>query len=133
MIYALDTNIIIHLLRQDKQVLAARNLAENSGVSFVIPPMVDYEIQRGFFYKPLPKKEKAYMEVKKRYGVGDTGLNVWTCAARLYASLRQKGFTVSDSDILIAAFCLENGYPLVTANIRDFENMSELRIINWQG
>ena len=57
--------------------------------------------------------------------------NVWLCAARIYAELYTKRFTITDADILIAAFCMENGYTLVTANIKDFENIDGLQIVNW--
>jgi len=38
---------------------------------------------------------------------------------------------LADNDIYIAAFCLLNGYTLVTRNTKDFENIAELQQVNW--
>ena len=38
---------------------------------------------------------------------------------------------VGDADILIAAFCLENDYTLVTNNTKDFVNIKGLLINDW--
>ena len=57
--------------------------------------------------------------------------NIWRRAANLYSDLRHKGFTVGDADILIAAFCLENGYTLVTNNTKDFVHIDELMLVDW--
>ena len=93
--------------------------------------MAFYEIQRGLLYKPSPKKEKIYFALRKHYGVGDMNTEMWVRAAHIYVELRHKGFTTSDDDIYIAAFCLINGYTLVTRNTKDFENIAGLHIENW--
>jgi len=56
---------------------------------------------------------------------------MWVKAAHIYADLRKMGFTVSDDDIFIAAFCLLNEYTLVTRNTKDFENITGLQQVNW--
>ncbi len=55
----------------------------------------------------------------------------WENAANIYAELYRKRFTVKDADIVIAAFCLANGYTLVTNNISDFKNIDGLQFIDW--
>ena len=57
MIYALDANIIIHYLRKTPKLLNNFNAAVIHGCNFVIPKMVNYEIQRGFSIYPAPNKE----------------------------------------------------------------------------
>ena len=47
MTYAIDTNTLIFLLNKDEQVVKKRDEAILAGCRFVIPPIVDYEIQRG--------------------------------------------------------------------------------------
>ena len=131
MIYALDTNIIIHLLNRDKPVTAKKDEAISVGARFIIPPVVDYEIQRGLLYKPSPKKERIYLAFRNYYGVGEMTAEMWVHSAHIYAKLRRNSFTVADGDIFIAAFCLANGYILVTRNTRDFENIEGLQFVNW--
>ena len=99
--------------------------------SGIIPPFVNYEIKRGLMIKPVPAHEKAYVIICANCSLEEMTFNVWLCAARIYAELYTKRFTVIDADILIAAFCMENGYTLVTANIKDFENIDGLQIVNW--
>ena len=110
MIYALDTNTLIFLLNNDEKVMDKRDTAVLAGHRFIIPPIVNYEIQRGLLYKPSPKKEKIYFSLRRHYGVGFIDSDMWVKAAHIYAQLRKNGFTVSDDDIFIAAFCLLNGF-----------------------
>ena len=131
MTYALDTNTIIFMLNKDKKVNENRDRAVLAGSRFIIPPIVDYEIQRGLLYKPSPNKEKIYFALRKHYGVGLAEPDMWVKAAHIYVELRKKSYTVCDDDIFIAAFCLLHGYTLVTRNIRDFLNISEMKYVNW--
>ena len=131
MIYALDTNTLIFLMNGDVNVIGKRNEAIFGGDRFIIPPVVDYEIQRGLLYKPTPRKERNYFSLRQHYGVGTVTPEMWVKSAHIYVELRKKGFTVGDDDIFIAAFCLLNGYTLVTRNTKDFENIAGLKQVNW--
>jgi len=131
MIYALDTNIIIGILNFSEIIIQRRNEAVTAGARFIISPIVDYEMRRGFIYKPSPKKESIYMALTGYYGIGLMSEEMWIRSAGIYAELRKKGLTVNDADIFIAAFCIVNGYTLVTANLKDFENIEGLQYINW--
>ena len=131
MTYGLDTNIIIAILGNDKNVEENWEAAVASDSRFIIPPAVDYEIQRGLLYKPSPKKEKIYFSIRQHYGVGIMTPEMWVKSAHIYVDLRKNGFTVGDDDIFIAAFCLLNGYTLVTRNTKDFENIAGLQQVNW--
>ena len=47
-------------------------------------------------------------------------------AANNYRKLRKQGFTVRKTiDVIIATFCIENGFPLIH-NDRDFDPMEEI-------
>ena len=131
MTYTLDTNTIIAILNNDKNVEEKGKKAIAAGDKLIIPPVVDYEIQRGLLYKPSPKKEKIYFLLRQHYSVGIMMPEMWVKSAHIYVDLRKSGFTVGDDDIFIAAFCLLNGYVLVTRNTKDFENIAGLRQVNW--
>jgi tRNA(fMet)-specific endonuclease VapC len=131
MIYALDTNILIFLLNNDKNIIERRDAAILAGDRFIIPPVVDYEIQRGLLYKPSPKKEKIYFALRNHYGVGFVEPEMWVKSAHIYVELRKKGFMITDDDIFIAAFCILNDYTLITRNTKDFENINEMKYVNW--
>ena len=60
-----------------------------------------------------------------------TPIEVYEKATEIYIALKQKGQLIGDADILIAAYCLVNGYTLVTNNTNDFDRIDGLRIVNW--
>jgi len=129
--YALDTNIIIHLLRDTPTVLLQFDKILAQGVPIIIPPYVDFEIRRGLRYANATAKEKIYQKLCGICETGEMRKETWIYAARLYSDLRHKKFTVSDADLLIAAFCLVDGFILVTNNAKDFINIPGLQIVDW--
>jgi len=131
MVYALDTNIIIHLLYGNQTVRTQRDKAWGSGGKVVIPPIVHFEILRGFLYTPAPGKEMSYRLICGECPIDPVTVSIWERAAFIYAQARKKGFTVHDADLLIAAYCLEGGYTLVTNNTADFVNIDGLQLVDW--
>jgi len=61
----------------------------------------------------------------------DMGEGIWDIAKDIYVDLYRKGFTIGEIDILIASYCLQHNYTLITANTKDFINIQGLRLINW--
>ena len=129
--YAFDTNIIIHFIKGTHSVLKNRDIAVLYNARFIIPPFVNYEIRRGLMIQPVPKRLLAYDLICKDCAVEEMTTVCWLNAADIYVDLYLKHLTVSDSDIIIAAFCLVNGYTLVTDNIKDYKNISGLKYTNW--
>jgi len=131
MAFALDTNTIIHIMIRTPETVTQRNAALKNGSGLIIPPYVNYEMLRGFRYVNATSKQRSYMQLCSRYPVGEMKRETWELAASIYAELRQKGYTVGDADILIAAFCLHEGHTLVTNNIKDFKNIQGLQLTDW--
>ena len=63
------------------------------------------------------------------YSVGTLSNQCLDCAAKLYADNR--AVNPDDADLFIAAFCIVEGYTLVTANVRHFERIDGLQWVNW--
>ena len=131
MYYAFDTNIIVHLIIGTNSVRQNRDNARYNGAKFIIPPFVNYEIQRGLLIKPNNKHEQTYNRLLENCELGEMTAATWRKAAEIYANLYTKRFTVEDSDIVIAAFCIVNRYTLVTNNSKDFENIDGLLFTDW--
>jgi predicted nucleic acid-binding protein len=129
--YAFDTNTVIHLMSGTPSVQMNRDKATQSGAHFYIPPFVNYEILRGLIIKPIGKHKKAYDIICENCTLGEMTVFDWRRAAEIYAELYTKRFTVKDADIVIAAYCMVNGYTLVTSNTKDFENIDGLHILDW--
>jgi len=132
MIYALDTNIVSYMLKEDADVIVHYRQTFDAGGDFVIPPIVFYEIQRGLLAKNLKKRLAQFEILCQKIGQVEFNSLVWQKAAQIYADLSQQGKLIDDSDIFIAAFCLVNGFTLVTNNTRHFEYISGLKFINWK-
>ena len=134
MVYALDTNIIIHYLQKTPNVLRNFNTAVMQGDDLVVPKIVNYEIRRGFRIYPAPKKENVYNILTgpgSRCDVAEMDMYSWARAEQIYEELYKKRFSVGELDILIAAFCIENNHTLVTANTKHFEVIDDLHLVNW--
>ena len=131
MTYALDTNIISYWIQKNKQIAERVNKTIKQGDMIVIPPATYYEIRRGFNHKSAPGKEYAFNLMCKSYTIGEMNMAAWEVAADIYGKSRRAGTPIEDTDILIAAFCIVNGYTLVTNNLKHFDRIDGLQLENW--
>ena len=131
MTYALDSNIISYLLKDNPVVYESYDKATADGSRCIIPPVAYYEVKRGLMFSGATTKANDFDVLCRELGVGAMSEPVWNEAARLYADLRRKGRLIEDADLFIAAFCLVNRYILVTNNTRHFDGIDELQIVDW--
>jgi len=131
-IYALDSNIISYMLKNDVDVISRYRQESDRGNSFVILPIIYYEIQRWLLSKKLNKKIALFNNLCHETEQVEFNKAIWHKAAQICATLYQRGTPIDDSDIFIAAFCLENDYTLVTNNTRHFEHFDGLKFVNWK-
>ena len=133
MIYALDTNIISYVLKNDETVINRYRQETGKGNEFVMLPIVYYEVSRWLIERNAKKLYTEFNEMCAEIPLIDTGKEIWDKAAELYVHTRQTGKPVGgDADLLIAAYCLVNNCTLITNNIRHFENIDGLRLVNWK-
>jgi len=131
MVYAIDSNIIIDFLSREPSVVKQFDKAVLNGSGIIIPAVVDYEVLRGFYHKPTPRKEAVYNKLRVNCPVVEVDVAIWKRAASIWATLRKMGKIVGDADIIIAACCMENGYTLVTHNAKHFIDISGLLMDDW--
>ena len=131
MIYALDTNTISYILRNEGGIKERWLSEERSGNHIVIPLIVYYEVQRGLLSNGAITKMKAFIALCDVIGVNDLTVTEINTASSIYATLKQQGKLIDDADILIASQCMVNGYTLVTNNTKHFERIEGLRFVNW--
>lgn len=132
MIYALDSNIVSYILKDDTDVMVQYGKALKDDCKIVVPPIVFYEIQRGLLAKKRVKLLAAFNTLFQKVLQVEFSMATWQKAAEIYALLFQQGKPIEDSDIFIAAYCLVNDYTLVTNNTRHFERIEGLKIVNWK-
>ena len=134
MVYVLDTNVIIHYLKEHVNVTKNFDNAVLEGHQLLVPRAVDYEVCRGLELLSATKKTSVYKDMTSPIGrcrITDMGENIWGYAKEIYVDLHRKSFTVGEIDILIGAFCLCHDYTLVTSNVKDFRNMNGIQFVNW--
>ena len=131
MTYALDANIIIDFLNKEGVAVVEFDKTARAKIPMVIPSIVDYEVLRGFYHTPKPRKEPVYSNMRISCPVIAVNANISDCAAQIWAKLRKAGRTIGDADILIAATCIVNSYILVTHNVKHFEGIDELKFVDW--
>ncbi|MDR2589520.1 MAG: PIN domain-containing protein [Oscillospiraceae bacterium] len=132
-IFALDTNIISYILRSDEKVITRFQYESMQGNEFAMIPVVYYEVSRWLMERNAFKLQAEFEALCSEIKFLNTNKNVWQKAAELYVQTRKIGKPIgSDADLLIAAYCLINDCTLVTNNTKHFENISDLKYINWK-
>jgi len=132
MIYVLDSNIIIYLLKGDVSVQKRFQESLDNNNSYVIPLIVKYEVQRGLKYVNATARLKVFEQLCADSLSGEMDQPVWDKAVDLYVYLRGLSRLIEDADLLIAAFCLIHDCVLVTNNIKHYMDIPDLKLENWK-
>jgi len=132
-VYAMDTNIISYVLKNDDAIINRYRQESVKGNEFVMLPIVYYEISRWLLERNAKKLQTEFNTMCMEIPLIDTSKEVWDRAAALYVHTRRIGKSIgSGADLLIAAYCLANDCTLVTNNIRHFEHIDGLKVDNWK-
>ena len=131
-VYALDSNIVSFYLRGNIAVIDNIKKAINDGHAIVISPIAYYEVKRGLLLIGAARKLQELADFCNLFQVGSFGDYLLEEAIEIYVRERKEKRNTADADIFMAAFCLHNGYILVTDNTRHFENIEGLHLINWR-
>ena len=131
--YSLDTDIITKLLKKHpgNQSVVDRfreELKRNS--LFFICPVVFYEIRRELLFKDAVVQFTAFERLVEAMAWKEFSAPIWYRASRLWSTLRARGRSHHDADVLIAAHALEYRAVLVTGNAGHFQDTG-VRIQNW--
>ena len=130
-VYALDTNIVSYYLREDNTIVSKFNEILQNGNKIAIPPFVYYEVKRGLETINAVKKLTVFETICSIAISNVIKKDTLDIAVKIYTDLCKKGKIVEDSDLFIAACCIQNDYILVTNNVKHFENIAGLTIENW--
>ena len=127
----LDTDILSHLMRQDRSARAhgLAYLAEHGQFTFSL--VTRYEILRGLKVKQAAVQLAAFEQFCNVNNVLPMTDAIVVRAAEIYADLRRRGALIGDADILIAATAQDHSLVLVTNNTKHFSNITGLQILSW--
>jgi len=130
MIYGLDSDTISYMLKDNKDVLQKFWKLIDEDNFYCIPPIVYYEVKRGLTEKKANKKLKEFSDLYNKSIKKEMATEIWEKAVEIWVRLKSQGRLIGDGDIFIAAFCIINDYTLITNNMKHYENIKELTIIN---
>jgi len=129
--YALDSDMVSYILREQAGVCRRMDEANLRGDGLHIPPFVYYEIQRWLTLKNATRQQKVFDRLYAKTGVSPISREELDRAIFIYVDLTRRGIVIDDSDILIASFCLEHGFTLVTNNTTHYKDIPGLLMANW--
>ena len=133
MIYALDSDTISYMLKENKDVQEQfYNMLSGDNNLYSIPPLVYYEVKRGLCVKKANVKLNRFKELYENSITGEMNIQIWAKAVEIYTRLTATGKLIGDGDIFIASFCIINDYILVTNNTEHYGRIEELKMVNWK-
>jgi hypothetical protein len=132
----LDTNILSEPMRPSPNEGVISWLDQQIITDLFICAITKAEIELGIVLLPESKKKHslftAAQDVFKNFSdrcmaFGATEASIY---AELIAATRKKGRTMSVEDAMIAAVAISNDFTLATRNIKGFEGITALSLIN---
>jgi len=132
----LDTSTCIDYLKGNKQLKKVLFEQENL---IHITSITVYEVSIGLERTKSRISEQRYKELYKSWMEFISGMEVFPLgfkeaekAAEIYDLLESKGQIIDDNDILIIGIMLSNGInKIITKNIKHFEKIEDIEIINY--
>lgn len=133
----LDTNVLSELMRPQPAAQVVAWFDGKAETAFFITAITRAEILLGIDLLPAGRRRDALTEAATLMFVQDFGgrcLAFDEHAAGIYARVvgdrTRAGQPISTEDAEIAAISLLHGLPLVTRNVKDFDNITGLRVVN---
>ncbi len=127
--YLIDTDWVINHLRGTERVTAKLEELAASGLALSIVSLA--ELYEGVHRSVSPNKAENSLN-QFLTAVTVLGLNKAICRlfGRERARLRKEGQLIGDFDLLIASTCLHHNLTLVTDNVREFERVAGIRLLD---
>lgn len=121
-----DTSAVIALLRG--QFPPDEVLSETIGISTI----VELELYRGVFNGGGKKEKLRVQSFLKDAEVFEFDSNAALETAKLMTYLRTQGTPIGDLDSQIAGHSISLAFPLMTQNIKHFERIPGINIVEWK-
>ncbi|MBI1284695.1 MAG: PIN domain-containing protein [Thiobacillus sp.] len=136
----LDTNVLSELMRPQPAAQVMAWFDGRAETTFFITAITRAEILLGIGLLPAGHRRDTLAEAASRMFEQDFGGRCLPfdehpagMYARVVAERTRGGLPISTEDAEIAAISLLHGLPLVTRNVKDFDNITGLRVVNpWE-
>lgn len=128
--FLLDTNILSDLIRQPDGMVA-HAIADVGEDAIATSIIVAGELRYGGEKRGSQRLQSKIEDLLSLIPVLPLKDDADACYGRLRAELERLGTPIGANDMLIAAHALAIGATLVTDNIREFERVEGLKLVNW--
>ena len=132
MMYLLDTNAVIGILRLSNVGLVAR-ATSIPRAQVCTCTIVKAELFYGSARSAKPRENRAAQEAfllgRRCFDFDDAAVEEY---ARIRVAIESAGTPIGAMDLLIAAIALANDLILVTHNTREFSRVPGLRVEDWE-
>jgi len=128
----LDTNTISYYFRGVPSVVA--RLQAQHPQDLAVPAIVEYELRYGLLRLPPAQAKPRLQALTQLLRAMQTLPFDRACAdhaANIRVALDAMGSPIGPHDVLIAATALRHRATLVTRNLREFQRVAGLAVVNW--
>jgi tRNA(fMet)-specific endonuclease VapC len=131
MIYLLDTNICIYLIKQ-KPPEILKKFTQYTPDDLAISAITVAELQFGVQKSRYPAQNQAALEqFLLPLNILDFDYAAAIVYGRIRALLERQGLPIGAMDLLIAAQALSTNLSIITNNTREFVRVPGLQVLNW--
>jgi tRNA(fMet)-specific endonuclease VapC len=129
-----DTNILSKMIRGREpsyRLGAAKSIADGNRHHTSV--IVYFELQFGANNSPTPHSSRAKLEKAMSLiaEIHNWNMQDAAIAANLRIYLARRGEPIGEYDLLIAAQALRLNFPLVTNNVKHFNRIPTLKVLDW--
>lgn len=128
----IDTDILSFYFKGDPNVVAKFNVYLKEFDQINISIITFYEIVGGLKHKKADRQIREFEEFVSNNNIIHISEDSARQSAGVYADLKQRGFTIGTSDILIAGIAIDNELTLITNNEKHYSPIRGLKIENWK-
>ena len=130
MIYMLDTNMCIHIMKHTQNVLDnfAEKNNDNMCISSITLAELEYGVCKSTVYEKNREKLLTFLPLIEILPFNDLAAVEY---GMIRSDLQKKGTPIGPLDMLIAAHAKSKGFTLVTNNTNEFNRVDDLQIEDW--
>jgi tRNA(fMet)-specific endonuclease VapC len=128
--YMLDTNIVIYVIK--RRPIELLEVFNRHAGQMCISSITLAELLHGVEKSSMPDHNLLQVEdFISRMEVLPYGTKAASHYGDIRAGLERKGLSIGVNDLHIAGHARSEGLTLVTNNVREFERVEALRLVNW--
>ena len=131
MLYMMDTNICIFLIKRRSDALVNRMRGFHTG-EIGVSVVTVAELQYGVSKSDYQERNQAALEgFLLPLDIADFTVDATVMYGQIRAQLERQGQPIGPLDTMIAAHALSLNVPLITNNTREFERVQGLLVEDW--